>query len=60
MVLSEAVGSFPADEALRLAACVEGGSSHPLAAAVVGLAAARGLPLGDAVTGSQAIAGQVC
>lgn len=55
----EAVGGVEEGELLRLAACVERGSSHPLAAAIIGLAAARGLPLSDPVTDSQLLAGQV-
>jgi Cu+-exporting ATPase len=39
------LGAIPADEALRLAASLERGSEHPIAAAVVAGAAARGLTL---------------
>ncbi len=46
-------------EVLQLAAAVERGSSHPLAAAIVGCAAGRQLPLIGAVQSSVSIHGQV-
>lgn len=54
-----ALGDYQEAAVLRLAACVERGSAHPLAAAVVGCAAARGLVLDAAVTNSVAVQGQV-
>ena len=54
-----ALDGFEADEVVRLAACAERGASHPLAAAVVGLAASRGLALNSAVTNSSEVPGQV-
>jgi Cu+-exporting ATPase len=42
----ERVDGGTADELLRLAATLERGSEHPLAAAIVGGAEARGIPLG--------------
>jgi len=42
------LGTIPEDEALRLAASLERGSEHPIAAAVVTGAAARGLVLAEA------------
>ncbi len=54
-----ALDGFEADEVARLAACVERGASHPLAAAVVGLAAGRGLPLTATVSDSREVPGQV-
>jgi P-type Cu+ transporter len=44
-----AVGGMSEDELLRLAASLERGSEHPLAAAIVQGAEARGLALGEAV-----------
>jgi Cu+-exporting ATPase len=41
----ETAGGFTADELLRLAASLERASEHPLAAAIVGAAEARGLAL---------------
>ena len=49
---------FDADELVRVAACVERGSSHPLAAAVVGLAASKSLALDAAVTNGLDVPGQ--
>jgi P-type Cu+ transporter len=43
--LVEAVGSFKEEDVLRLAAAVERGSEHPLAAAILKGAEVRGLPL---------------
>lgn len=54
-----ALDGFDGDEVARLAACVERGASHPLAAAVVGLAAGRGLPLTATVSDSREVPGQV-
>jgi len=51
-----AVGGFDADELLRLTAAAESGSRHPLAGAIVGEAARRGLELAQ-VTRFEAIAG---
>ncbi|UAL10972.1 copper-transporting P-type ATPase [Caulobacter segnis] len=42
------VDGFPADEALRLAASLERGSEHPLAAAILRAAAERNLALAEA------------
>ncbi|PYQ54437.1 MAG: copper-transporting ATPase [Acidobacteria bacterium] len=42
----EALGSFDESDVLRLAASLERGSEHPLAAAIVRGAQARGIPLG--------------
>jgi Cu+-exporting ATPase len=53
----EAVSGFDADELVRLAASVEQASEHPLAAAVVRVATAKGLRLGD-VRDFQSIAGK--
>jgi cation transport ATPase len=55
----QAFGGFEEGEVLRLAACVERESSHPLAAAIVGAAAGRGLPLDSSCESSISIPGQV-
>ena len=47
LVLIEAVGAFEEAPLLRLAATLERGSEHPLAAALVGGASERGVELGD-------------
>jgi len=44
----ETADGFGREEALRLAATLERGSEHPLAAAIVAAAAAQGLALGEA------------
>jgi Cu+-exporting ATPase len=51
------LGTLPEDEALRLAASLERGSEHPIAAAVVAGAAARGLALA-AATDFASVAGK--
>jgi Cu+-exporting ATPase len=48
LVAVETAGGFAEDDVLRLAAALEKGSEHPLAAAIVAGAAARGLEAGDA------------
>ncbi len=48
LVSVEAVGGFEEDEVLRLAATLERGSEHPLAAAILKGAEARGITLGTA------------
>jgi Cu+-exporting ATPase len=53
----EPTGDFTADEVLRLAASLERGSEHPLAAAVVKEAESRGLQIVDA-KGFQSITGK--
>src|SRR5262249_39459381 len=53
-----ALGKRQTDELLRLAAEAEQGSEHPLAAAIVEGAKARGLALGSALEGFTAIAGR--
>lgn len=55
----QAFESFEENEVLRLAACVERESSHPLAAAIVGSAAGRGLDISAAADSSISIPGQV-
>ncbi len=57
LVAVRPVGGADADLVLRLAAAVERGSEHPLAAAVVGEAVRRGLPA-DAAEGFEAITGR--
>ena len=47
LVTVEAVGGFDADEVLRLAAALERGSEHPLAAAIVEGAQERGIAIPD-------------
>lgn len=51
------LGELPENEILRLAASVERGSGHPLAASIVAAAEARGLQL-EAVTGFQSRTGR--
>lgn len=46
LVAVEVIQGFAEDEVLRMAAALEKGSEHPLAAAIVGGAEARGLALG--------------
>jgi heavy metal translocating P-type ATPase len=53
----EPAGGFSADELLRLAASLERASEHPLAAAIVGAAEARGLALA-AVTDFGSVTGK--
>jgi P-type Cu+ transporter len=53
----ESMGSIPDDELLRLAAAVERGSEHPLAAAIVKGGEARGVAIPNA-TGFSAIVGK--
>jgi heavy metal translocating P-type ATPase len=53
----EAVGEVSRDELLRLAASLERASEHPLAAAIVGAAEARGLALAS-VEGFQSVTGK--
>lgn len=48
VVALEALAGFQADEVLRLAASLERGSEHPLAAAIVRAAAEKSLPLTEA------------
>jgi len=48
LVTVEAVGGFSEEELLRLAASLERGSEHPLAAAIVAGAEARGVAIGNA------------
>jgi cation transport ATPase len=55
----QAFEGFEEAQVLRLAACVERESSHPLAAAIVGAAAGRGLRLDSACESSVSIPGQV-
>ena len=59
VVHTVALDGFSTDEVVRLAACVERGGSHPLAAAIVGLAASRGVPLLAPVTDSIELPGLV-
>ena len=49
--------SFSEQDMLQLAACLESCSSHPLAAVIVGHAAAKHLPLDLTVSNSQAMPG---
>ncbi len=56
VVALKTTGGIAEDEALRLAAAVEGDSEHPIAKAVVSTAQERGLP-GTTVDGFQAIPG---
>ena len=53
----ESMGAVPANEVLRLAAAVERGSEHPLAAAIVKGAEARGVAIPSA-TGFSAVVGK--
>jgi Cu+-exporting ATPase len=53
----ETAPAFEPDEVLRLAASLEAGSEHPLAAAILRGAEARGLKL-DKIEGFQAVTGQ--
>src|SRR5215831_256617 len=53
----EAVGGLAQDELLRLAASLERASEHPLAAAIVGAAQARALPLA-VVEGFESLTGK--
>jgi Cu+-exporting ATPase len=53
----ELFNGFPEDELLRLAASLEQASEHPLAAAIVKEATARGLPLQE-VTGFESVTGK--
>lgn len=59
MVGCFAIGGHDESEMLRLAGCVEQASPHPLAAAIIGCAAARGLPLTAPVTDSMSLQGMV-
>lgn len=59
MIAWEECNSFPKVEALGAAAATERGSSHPLATAVVGAAAAAGAKTTMTVTDSHAVSGQV-
>ncbi len=56
LVAIETAGTWQADEALRLAASLEQGSEHPLAAALLAEAKACGLGLGE-VQGFAAVSG---
>jgi P-type Cu+ transporter len=53
----EATGAWPEDEVLRLSASLEQGSEHPLAAAIVDGARARGLTI-EATTGFESRTGK--
>ncbi len=53
----DTLGDVSADDMLRLAACIEQGSEHPLASAIVSAVQAKELPLSEAV-GFKAIPGQ--
>lgn len=55
----EACGGFSETEVLEVAAAAERGSAHPLAAALVGAAAAAGAGMSAPVTASRSLQGQV-
>ncbi len=55
----EACGGFSETEVLEVAAAAERGSAHPLAAALVGAAAAAGADMSAPVTASRSLQGQV-
>src|SRR5262249_26012438 len=58
LVTVEPAGELPAEEVLRLAAGLERGSEHPLAAAIVQGAEARGLQPASAAADFQAVTGK--